>query len=143
MADGTDPAAEPVVYPGGCACGAVRFAYTCGAATPPVFSAMCHCALCRKGTAAAAVHLLGVPPAALAVTQGADNLATFAPTPAFERKFCRTCGVSVCQVGGAARGKAAAAAAVVVVAAAAMGLTRAARPGPQGRAVYRDVPDAV
>jgi hypothetical protein len=74
---------------GGCQCGAVRYAIE-GA---PLLTALCHCSMCRRASAAPAVawamfaesqvRFTGAPPAA------------YASSPEGRRRFCSACGTQI------------------------------------------------
>jgi len=75
-------------YQGACFCGAVRLEVT----GDPAGMGYCHCASCRSWSAGPVNAFTLWPPTAVKVTQGADQIGTFAKTPASERKFCKKCG---------------------------------------------------
>lgn len=73
---------------GSCFCGAVRFEAT----GTPKWVAHCHCTMCRRAHAAGYVTWVGYPKAAVTLTQGQDNIATYKSSGPATRRFCRTCG---------------------------------------------------
>lgn len=73
---------------GQCFCGTLRFEAT----GTPKWVAHCHCSMCRRAHAAGYVTWVGYPAAAMRLTRGADNIATYKSSPPAERQFCRTCG---------------------------------------------------
>lgn len=75
---------------GGCLCGAVRYEV----AGEPAMQLVCHCSHCQKQAGSAFSTIIGVPEAAVTVTQGAptsyiDHGESGQPV---ERQFCGTCG---------------------------------------------------
>ena len=75
-------------YPGSCFCGAVQFTVS-GA---PVAMGYCHCESCRSWAAAPVNAFTLWKPDAVVVTQGANQIGTFAKTPKSHRKWCTACG---------------------------------------------------
>jgi hypothetical protein len=75
-------------YEGGCFCGAVRLKVV----GEPVAMGYCHCASCRSWSAGPVNAFSLWKPQAITVTQGANQIGTFAKTPASERKWCTRCG---------------------------------------------------
>ena len=73
---------------GSCFCGAVTIAVE-GA---PEAMGYCHCRSCRSWSAGPLNAFTLWKPDAVKVTGGADQLATYAKTPASERQFCTKCG---------------------------------------------------
>jgi len=80
-------AAEPS-YEGSCFCGAVKLKVT----GEPVAMGYCHCASCRSWSAGPVNAFSLWKPDSVTVTQGANQIGTFAKTPASERKWCMRCG---------------------------------------------------
>jgi hypothetical protein len=80
-------AAEPS-YEGSCFCGAVKLKVT----GEPVAMGYCHCASCRSWSAGPVNAFSLWKPESVTVTQGANQIGTFAKTPASERKWCMRCG---------------------------------------------------
>ena len=80
-------AAEPS-YEGSCFCGAVKLRVT----GEPVAMGYCHCASCRSWSAGPVNAFSLWKPESVTVTQGANQIGTFAKTPASERKWCMRCG---------------------------------------------------
>ena len=76
---------DSVIYPGGCACGAVR----CRAAGKPKWVAHCHCRDCRRNTGTALVTWAGFPAERFAF-EGAPQ--AFHSSPGVVRRFCAACG---------------------------------------------------
>ena len=79
-------AAEPS-YEGSCFCGAVKLQVT----GEPVAMGYCHCASCRSWSAGPVNAFSLWKPESVTVTQGANQIGTFAK-PASERKWCMRCG---------------------------------------------------
>lgn len=75
-------------YKGSCFCGAVQFSVT----GEPVAMGYCHCESCRHWSAGPVNAFSLWQPAALQITQGADNIGTYHKTPNSYRKWCQTCG---------------------------------------------------
>lgn len=75
-------------YKGACFCGAV----TLEATGAPEAMGYCHCRSCRSWSAGPVNAFTLWKPEAVRVTQGADEIASFAKTPASERQYCRKCG---------------------------------------------------
>ena len=80
-------AAEPS-YEGSCFCGAVKLKVT----GEPDAMGYCHCASCRSWSAGPVNAFSLWKPESVTVTQGANQIGTFAKTPASERKWCMRCG---------------------------------------------------
>jgi hypothetical protein len=80
-------AAEPS-YEGSCFCGAVKLKVT----GEPVAMGYCHCTSCRSWSAGPVNAFSLWKPESVTVTQGANQIGTFAKTPASERKWCTRCG---------------------------------------------------
>ncbi len=75
-------------YQGQCFCGAVKFTLT----GEPAAMGYCHCESCRAWSAGPVNAFTLWNPDALKITQGADQIGTFAKTPASERQWCKACG---------------------------------------------------
>ena len=75
---------------GSCLCGAVQFRYQ----GPSLWSAHCHCTLCRRAHGAAFVTWVGTKANTFEVTQ-ADELRWFESSPGARRGFCHTCGTTL------------------------------------------------
>lgn len=75
-------------YQGACFCGAVQFTLT----GEPAAMGYCHCDSCRKWSAGPVNAFTLWKPAALRITRGSDNIASFAKTPKSHRKWCKVCG---------------------------------------------------
>ncbi len=78
--------AENRSYEGGCLCGAVRYRAT-GEAS---FATLCHCATCRRASAAPAVAWVTFAQGAFAFTRGEP--VRFRSSPPVVRGFCGRCG---------------------------------------------------
>jgi hypothetical protein len=76
------------IHKGKCFCGAVQIEV----AGEPAAMGYCHCQSCRAWSAGPVNAFTLWPPAAVKVTQGAEQLATYTKTPTSERQFCRKCG---------------------------------------------------
>lgn len=76
------------IHRGSCFCGAVRLE-VCG---EPEAMGYCHCESCRHWSASPVNAFTLWKPEAVTITQGADNLGSYARTPESHRKWCRTCG---------------------------------------------------
>ncbi len=74
---------------GGCQCGAVRYAIT----GEPVFTAMCHCTICRRTHAAPVVAWAMFQEKDVAVTKGAPKI--HKSTAEGRRGFCGDCGTQI------------------------------------------------
>lgn len=75
-------------YEGSCFCGAVSIE----AKGEPEAMGYCHCNSCRSWSASPVNGFTLWKPDAVKVTKGESEIASFAKTPASERKFCRHCG---------------------------------------------------
>ena len=75
-------------YNGSCFCGAVQLTVS-GA---PAAMGYCHCESCRHWSAGPVNAFTLWPPTAVQVTQGADNIESYAKTDNSHRKWCKTCG---------------------------------------------------
>lgn len=78
-----------MIYPGGCACGAVRYE----ARGTPFHRTLCHCADCRRAAGAPAVAWFSVRADELAIVQGTPL--RHRSSPAVERSFCGRCGTQL------------------------------------------------
>lgn len=80
------PVNKPVIYTGGCHCGALRFRIV----VENYEATDCNCSICRmKGF----LHLI-VPPEHFTLLRGADALTTYTfNTNTAKHTFCRTCGI--------------------------------------------------
>ena len=76
---------------GSCLCGAVRFTAT----LPSLACVHCHCTMCQRNHGAAFVTWFAIPPAALKVDSGAEDLVRYASSTHGSRSFCRHCGSSL------------------------------------------------
>jgi catechol 2,3-dioxygenase-like lactoylglutathione lyase family enzyme len=76
----------PESFDGGCLCGAVRYRAT-GEAS---LATLCHCASCRRASAAPAVAWVTFPEGAFAFTRGEP--VRFRSSPPVVRSFCGRCG---------------------------------------------------
>jgi len=76
---------------GGCGCGAVRFEIT----APLVSAVYCHCTRCQRRTGTGASASARLEPGSFRVTEGEDQLRTWAPSGGFEKVFCGACGSAV------------------------------------------------
>ena len=75
-------------YSGSCFCGAVQLTVT-GA---PAAQGYCHCTSCRHWSAGPVNAFSLWKPEDVKITQGADQLGTYAKTPGSQRKWCKKCG---------------------------------------------------
>src|SRR5262249_47763620 len=73
---------------GACFCGAVEIEVS----GEPAGMGYCHCQSCRSWSGGPVNAFSLWNPAAVKVTKGASEVATFAKTPASERKYCKKCG---------------------------------------------------
>ena len=81
-----EPSPRPLA--GACLCGHVRFTLE-----PPVlFSAHCHCSMCRRGHGAMYVTWIGIPYARFRITAGAERLVRYRSSDHGTRTFCGACG---------------------------------------------------
>lgn len=74
---------------GGCLCGRVRFR-ACG---PPAWSALCHCASCRRATGGILVAACGFRRTQIDLPR--DAMTFHASSPGVMRGFCPRCGTSI------------------------------------------------
>jgi hypothetical protein len=74
---------------GGCQCGRVRYRIE----GEPVFSAICHCSMCRRAHAAPAVAWAMFNEAQVSFSGAAR--ATYASSPGAQRGFCAACGTQI------------------------------------------------
>jgi hypothetical protein len=75
-------------FAGSCFCGAVKISVT-GA---PEAMGFCHCESCRHWSAGPLNAFTLWKPHAVRMSQGADELSSYAKTPASTRKWCNRCG---------------------------------------------------
>ena len=75
-------------YQGSCFCGAVQF----NVAGEPAAMGYCHCDSCRSWSAGPVNAFTLWSPDAVKITRGADQIASYAKTPASERQWCKNCG---------------------------------------------------
>ena len=80
---------DDVMLGGGCLCGAVRFT----AAGQPLWVAHCHCADCRRATAAALATYAGFPREKVRFPAGEP--AGYQSSPGVTRRFCPDCGTQI------------------------------------------------
>jgi hypothetical protein len=78
----------PTKHQGKCFCGAVQIEVT----GEPAGMGYCHCESCRVWSAGPVNAFTLWKPESVKVTQGAEQIATYAKTPKSERKFCKKCG---------------------------------------------------
>jgi hypothetical protein len=71
---------------GGCLCSAIRFRIS----GEPVFSSICHCATCRRASAAPTVAWLTFDRGQVEILSG--NPRTYRSSQGVARQFCGTCG---------------------------------------------------
>jgi len=71
---------------GGCLCSAIRFRIS----GEPVFSSICHCATCRRASAAPTVAWLTFDRGQIEILSG--NPRTYRSSQGVARQFCGTCG---------------------------------------------------
>lgn len=76
------------IHHGACFCGAVEIEVT----GEPAGMGYCHCRSCRSWSGGPVNAFTLWKPEAVKVTAGAEHVATFAKTPASQRKFCTKCG---------------------------------------------------
>ncbi len=75
-------------YNGSCFCGAVQLTVS----GEPAAMGYCHCESCRHWSAGPINAFTLWPPDAVQVTQGAENIGSYAKTDNSHRKWCKTCG---------------------------------------------------
>jgi hypothetical protein len=75
-------------YKGECFCGTVKLEVT----GEPAAMGYCHCGSCRSWSAGPVNAFTLWKPEAVRVTKGAEQIATYAKTPASERQYCKKCG---------------------------------------------------
>ena len=80
----------PQTRTGGCYCGAVKFSYT----DPSLWSAHCHCTMCRRSHGAAYVTWVGVSADRFELT-AQDKLRWYESSPGAQRGFCDRCGSTI------------------------------------------------
>lgn len=83
--------ARPLIYTGGCLCGAVRFE----AVGPAEFPHTCSCGMCRRQTGSLTASWVEFAAESVSWTGDAGRPATFRSSPRSSRAFCRTCGSSI------------------------------------------------
>ena len=71
---------------GGCLCSAIRFRIS----GEPIFSSICHCATCRRASAAPTVGWLTFDRGQVEILSG--NPRTYRSSQGVVRQFCGTCG---------------------------------------------------
>jgi hypothetical protein len=75
-------------YTGRCFCGAVELRVV----GKPAAMGYCHCTSCREWSAGPVNAFTLWPPAAVHITRGADQLASYSKNPSSIRKWCKKCG---------------------------------------------------
>jgi hypothetical protein len=82
--------AMPILFCGGCACGAIR--YQCSA--EPLLSEVCYCRDCQRSSGNASAALLFVPAANFTLTSGSPKYYRVTGTSGhpLDRGFCPECG---------------------------------------------------
>lgn len=75
-------------YEGECFCGAVKLSVS----GDPEGMGYCHCQSCRSWSGGPVNGFTLWKPENVAITQGADKVATFNKTPGSSRKYCTECG---------------------------------------------------
>lgn len=75
-------------HAGVCFCGAVELRVT----GQPEAMGYCHCRSCRSWSGGPVNAFTLWRPEAVAVTKGAEHLATYQKTPLSQRQYCRLCG---------------------------------------------------
>jgi len=73
---------------GHCFCGAVTIEVT----GEPAAMGYCHCRSCRSWSGGPVNAFSLWKPEAVRITEGAQNVETFAKTPLSQRKYCKKCG---------------------------------------------------
>lgn len=76
------------MYTGQCLCGRIRFEFD----SSPADVSVCHCSLCRRMTGTAFGVYVKVPAANLNLTDGGEQLNSYAVTDKLSMLSCRTCG---------------------------------------------------
>lgn len=74
---------------GGCQCGTIRYEIT----GTPLMTALCHCSMCRKASAAPAVAWAMFEAAQVSFTKAPPTL--HASSPEARRGFCAACGTPI------------------------------------------------
>ncbi len=77
-----------MTYNGSCFCGSVTITIT----GEPSAMGYCHCSSCRSWSGGPVNAFSLWDPETITVTQGEENIETFAKTEASERQYCRKCG---------------------------------------------------
>jgi hypothetical protein len=75
-------------HAGSCFCGAVHLTVY----GDPAAMGYCHCESCRRWSAGPVNAFTLWKPESVKITQGADNIGTYAKTTQSHRKWCKTCG---------------------------------------------------
>ncbi|MBD3641008.1 MAG: GFA family protein [Marinobacter sp.] len=75
-------------HAGSCFCGAVQLTVS----GDPAAMGYCHCESCRRWSAGPVNAFILWKPESVKITQGADNIGTYAKTTQSHRKWCKTCG---------------------------------------------------
>ena len=78
-------------FPGGCACGGVRFELT----EPPLTALYCHCTRCQRRTGTASSTQARVPAGSVRILQGEELLKAWEPPGGLAKVFCSACGSSL------------------------------------------------
>jgi hypothetical protein len=77
------------VREGGCQCGSVRYRIT----GEPMFTAVCHCSMCRRASAAPAVAWAMFAESQVVFVRGSPRI--YKSSPEAERGFCAACGTQL------------------------------------------------
>jgi len=75
-------------YKGRCFCGAVELSVV----GEPAAMGYCHCSSCREWSASPVNAFTLWPPAAVTITRGVEQLASYNKTEHSQRKWCKKCG---------------------------------------------------
>ena len=75
---------------GGCLCSAIRFRVS----GEPIFSSICHCATCRRASAAPTVAWLTFDRGQIEILSGQPRV--YRSSQGVVRQFCGTCGSQLC-----------------------------------------------
>merc|ERR1711916_153182 len=78
-------------YQARCACGKLCVEFS----GPLLFSAICHCSLCRKCSGGPFTHMAGPKSENFKVLSGGDNVIQFSSSAEIKRVRCKDCGVNV------------------------------------------------
>merc|ERR1711916_46974 len=82
---------ESETFQARCMCGKLSVEFS----GPLLFSAICHCSICRRFGGAPFTHLVGFESDKFKILSGADNLMKFTSSANIKRVRCKECGINV------------------------------------------------